>query len=298
MSVDFKPTEACIKDDRKNTNIFYFPSYFLDRELCNHYRAVYGFARRLDDLIDDNEGKPELQRAVIKEWKGKLLKAHKQGQSNDPILGPLIYSMKKYNIPLCYPLEFIEGSAMDIDKKEYNTFSELYRFCYCVVSAPGLMLAYGTGAKELSKVKEYVIQLGIAVQLTDILRDVREDAKMGRVYLPKDELARFGLSKDDILSFRKPPLFTDFVKFQIARARRFYKEAEPLNHVMMERKGARLASSLAFILHREVLNIIERNNYDIYQQARLSTLQKLLMAGRLVLFGFPTSETEHAKKTT
>jgi phytoene synthase len=181
LHVDFTHAEQSIK---RGSKTFYFASRFMNRELRNSFYAVYAFCRHTDNLIDDNEGNPKLQRALITEWKKKFQEAHKKGYSSEPILNSFVFTMKKYKIPLRYPLDLIKGVRMDISKKQYNTFSELRRYCYRVASVVGVMLTYVMGAGSIRKAKKHAINLGIAMQLTNILRDVGEDAKMGRVYFP------------------------------------------------------------------------------------------------------------------
>ncbi len=290
MRVDFRPAEETLK---KGSKTYYFASHFVNREFRDAFYAVYAWGRHLDDFVDHNEGNPKLQLALTREWKKKFLEAYKKDYSDDPTVNAFVFTMKKYKIPLHYPLELIRGSRMDIHKKEYNTFSELYRYCYRVASVIAIMLVYIVGISDLCKAKRHAAKLGIAIQLTDILRDVKEDASMGRVYFPKDELARFGLSKNDILSFRKTPRLTDFIKFQVARAHIYYAEADPINCLAMTHKEARLVTWLGFALQKEMLKVIEENGYDVYQRASLSTPRKLLIAMRVMLFGisqFPTAQ--------
>lgn len=256
------------------------------KEFRNAFYAVYSFCRHTDNLIDDNEGNPKLQRALIRAWKKQFLEAYDKGYSTDPILNVFVFTMKKYKIPLRYPLELIKGVSMDIYKKEYRTFSELHRYCYRVASVVGIMLTYVMGIKNVKKAKKHAIKLGIAMQLTNILRDVGEDARMGRVYFPKDELKKFGLTIKDILSLRKTANFIKFIKFQITRARKYYEEA--MKGLSMIHKDVRLVVSLAFTLYREILKAIEENNYEVYQKrAYVNLFRKVLLYFHLILFGVP-----------
>jgi phytoene synthase len=221
----------CAEDSiRKGSKTFHFASRFMRGDRRKAFHAVYAFCRQTDNLVDDNEGKPKLQRMLIKDWRKRLLEAYKAGHSTDPILNPFIHIMKKYGMPLRYPLELIRGVSMDIDKKEYKTFRELRRYCFRVASVVGLMLLYILGINPITTTaKRYATKLGIAMQLTNILRDVGEDARMGRVYFPEEELARYGLTRQDILKQDivrlKDADFVSFIKFQVARARRYYREA-------------------------------------------------------------------------
>ncbi len=283
MYVDFRFAAQSIK---KGSKTFYFASRFMSRERRNAFYAIYAFCRHTDNLVDDHEGKPELQTLLIKDWKKRFLEGYDSGQSNDPILNPLIYIMKKYNIPKTYPLELIKGVGMDIYKKEYGTFSELKRYCFRVASVVGLMLMYVMGISDLKKAKKYAVKLGIAMQLTNILRDVGEDARMGRVYFPKDELAKFGLNVKDILSLNKTASVIKFLKFQVARAKKYYGAA--IKGLMMIHKEVRLVIALAFTLYREILNVIEENEYEVFgKRAYVNTFRKVMLYLKLMIFGYP-----------
>jgi phytoene synthase len=283
LHVDFRHAEESIK---KGSKTFYFASRFMSRELRDSFYSVYAFCRHTDNLIDDNEGDPRLQRTLIREWKQRFLESYEKGYSTNPILNSFVYTMRKYSIPKRYPLELIRGVSMDIRKKEYSTFSELRRYCYRVASVVGIMLTYVMGIGDISKAKKYAVKLGIAMQLTNILRDVGEDAKMGRVYFPADELARFGLKIQDILSLKKTEGLLEFLKFQIARARRYYREA--VKGIAMLHKEVRPVISLAFTMYREILMVIEENGYEVYRKrAYVTLLRKVGIYLRLLVFDTP-----------
>lgn len=283
IHVDFKHAEQSI---RKGSKTFYFASRFMSRELRDSFYSVYAFCRHTDNLIDDNEDNPKLQRTLIREWKRQFLETYQKDYSTNPILNSFVFTMKKYSIPKRYPLELICGVSMDIRKKEYATFAELKQYCYRVASVVGVMLTYVMGVGDIGKAKKYATKLGIAMQLTNILRDVGEDARLGRVYFPKDELAKFGLKIQDILSLRKTSGLMEFLKFQIARARKYYSEA--INGIAMLHKEVRPVISLAFTLYREILHVIEENGYEVYgKRAYVNLARKLLIYIRLVVFGAP-----------
>jgi phytoene synthase len=283
VSVDYRFAEESI---RKGSKTFHFASRFMSRERRNSFYAIYAFCRHTDNLVDDNEGNPRLQRLLIRDWKRRFLEAYQQGYSSDPILNPLVHVMKKHSIPLKYPLELIKGVSMDIGKKEYADFSELRSYCYRVASVVGLMLMYVMGIENVEKSKKYATKLGIAMQLTNILRDVGEDARMGRVYFPKDELRSFGLTISDILTFRKTASLIKFLKFQIARARKYYEEA--IAGLAMIHKEVRIVIALAFTLYREILDVIEENEYEVFgKRAYVNTFRKMMLYMKLIIFGYP-----------
>lgn len=290
LDVDFKFVEDSI---RKGSKTFHFASRFIGKDRRNAFYAIYAFCRHTDNLVDDNERNPRLQELLIRDWKKRFLEAYNRGYSTDPILNPFVFIMKKYGIPLRYPLELIRGVRMDIRKKEYGTFKELRRYCFRVASVVGLMLMYVMGIENLQKAKKYAIKLGIAMQLTNILRDVGEDARMGRVYFPMDELAQFGLAISDILLLRKTAALIEFLKFQVRRARAYYDEA--MKGLTMVHKEVRLVIALALNLYREILSVIEENGYEVFsRRAYVNTFRKVVLYLNLVFFGLsqPTPSRE------
>lgn len=258
----------------------------MGRERRNAFYAIYAFCRHTDNLIDDNDGSPKLQKMLIRNWKRRFLQAWRTGSSEDPIIAPFVFIMKKHGIPLRYPLELIKGVSMDIHKKSYGTFAELRRYCFRVASVVGLMLMHVMGVENIRKAKRYAIKLGIAMQLTNILRDVGEDARMGRVYFPTDELARFGLTISDILSLCKTERLIEFLKFQVARARQYYREA--VRGLAMLHREVRMVIALAFTLYSEILRVIEQNDYEVFaKRAYVTLLAKMMLYLRLAVFGMP-----------
>jgi len=285
--IDFRYAEESIK---KGSKTFYFASRFMGPERRNAFYAIYAFCRQTDDLVDDNEGNPRLQKMLVRDWRKRLRAAYASNISDDPVLAPFVYVMKKYSIPLRYPLQLIKGVSMDITKKEYSTFAELRHYCYHVASVVGIMLMYVFGAGNLHRLKQCAVNLGIAMQLTNILRDVGEDARMGRVYFPKDELARFGLGITDILSLRKTENLIRFLKFQVARARGYYSQAmEGLGTMHRE---ARTVILMSFTLYREILRVIEENGYEVYtRRAYVAFYRKVLLYFNLLILGRPPACT-------
>lgn len=290
LEAGFKYAEESI---RKGSKTFHFASRFMRGERRKAFHAIYAFCRQTDNLVDDNEGKPRLQRLLIAGWRTRFLSAYRKGGSEDPILATFVHVMRKYDIPLRYPLELIRGVSMDIDKKDYPTFKELRRYCFRVASVVGLMLLYILGIDPITKTaKRYATKLGIAMQLTNILRDVGEDARMGRVYFPSDELRKYGLSRQDIIQGRRDGAFIAFIKFQVARARRYYQEA--VRVLASIRSEVRIVIALCFTLYREILSVIEENHYEVFaKRAYVTTFRKVSLYLNLMVFGYPQASVPH-----
>ena len=162
-------------------------------------------------------------------------RAYKTGESEHPIIQSFIIVAKKYDIPIKYPLELIEGVQMDIQKSRYENFDELHLFAYRVAGVVGLMMTHVLGYKD-ARAFEYAEKLGIAMQLTNILRDIQEDKNMDRIYLPLQELRTFGLSEDDIFNENMSEKMHEFMEFQVNRAHAYYDEANK-GIQMLERKS-------------------------------------------------------------
>lgn len=187
--------------------------------------------------------------------------------------------LKTYKIPQNLPLELMKGVLMDTHIKRYATFDELYVYCFRVASTVGLMSSEIFGYRD-EKTLEYAEALGIAMQLTNILRDVGEDALMNRIYLPFEDLRKFGVSEKQIFAGHGDENFVNLMKFQIRRAREFYKTAE--KGIPLLEKDARFSVLLAARIYAKILDEIERQNYDVFKRrAHTSFPQKIFSLPRI-----------------
>ncbi|MBM3785687.1 MAG: phytoene/squalene synthase family protein [Acidobacteria bacterium] len=215
--------------------------------------AIYWFCRHTDDLVDEAPD-PLTARQRLDEWERAFL----DGSSGDPILRLLHQVLAERGIPRVLPAELIAGVRMDLDGRSYRTFDELREYCYRVASVPGLMMTRVIGYRD--NALRYAEEMGVAMQLTNILRDIGEDLGRGRVYIPSDELAQFGFH-GDFPSDAADPRFRELMKFQIQRARRTY--AESLPGIALLAPEGRFAVDLAARYYGRILDCIERNNYDV-----------------------------------
>jgi phytoene synthase len=182
-------------------------------------------------------------------------------------------TLTRYHIPRHYALQLIDGVARDLSQVRYQTFDELATYCYGVASTVGLMSMYIVGFTD-NKAVPYAIKLGVALQMTNILRDVGEDYRNGRLYLPREELAFYGIQESDIVEGRISDNWRQFMKFQIERTRQLYEDSWP-GVKMLEREG-QLAIGAASIFYQGILDEIEGNDYDVFiQRASLSTWDKV-----------------------
>lgn len=270
----------CRSITKKHAKTFYMATRFLPNHKQRSIFAIYGLCRYLDDLVDEAEDlieHHEISHLEIYErldiFKNNLVDSYKGINQNDPILIAFSDTLKRYEISLDLPLLLLEGVKMDLQKSRYNTFDELYDYSYKVASVVGLMTSEVFGYTN-KKALDYAVDLGIAMQLTNILRDVGEDLARDRIYLPADELEEFGIRRDSLLGKEKTPEFCEFMSFQIERARRYYTEAD--KGILMLDQDSRLPVLLARENYSRILDKIEENNYNVFEErAYLNSAEKL-----------------------
>ena len=185
--------------------------------------TIYTFCRVTDDIVDET-GDDGVKQQRLHQWTDELHRAL-NGQSRYQVLNRLTRIMARFNIPLHHVEGLLEGMEMDLTKKRYETFEELQEYCYRAASTVGLMCAEVFGYRN-ERTKEYAVNLGIALQLTNILRDLKQDAKRGRIYLPLEDLGRFGYSEEELLAGVYNDRFVALMQFECERARGFFRVAK------------------------------------------------------------------------
>jgi phytoene synthase len=259
----------CEKLTAHHSRSFYRASGFLSREKRRAVRALYAFCRVTDDIVDCPDcDAPQ----ALSEWRRIALAAE---PPIDNLVAVAWADMRQRSgIPLRLAEQLIDGVARDLDQTRYATFDDLTTYAYSVASTVGLMSMRIIGYRSAAAIP-YAIKLGVALQLTNNLRDVGEDRRSGRVYLPADELARFDLSADDLARGQVDDRWRAFMRFQIKRNRRLYVEAWP--GIQMLNEDGRFAIAAAGDLYRRILDDIEAHDYDVFtRRARVSTPRKLL----------------------
>jgi 15-cis-phytoene synthase len=264
----------------KHSKSFYFATRFFPPELARAAHAVYWFCRYTDDLADECAS-VEQGRADIEAWAKNLQEAERTGASNHPVLHVFLDTVHKFDIPLEYAYELIEGMRMDLTLSRYATFSELRLFCYRVASVVGLMMSWVIGFEnpvDRERALPHAIDMGIAMQLTNILRDVGEDLQRQRIYLPQDEIERFGYSEQEMLGKVRNDAFRALMRFQVQRAREYYERGN-YGIAMLHRQG-RFAVKIASDVYREILARIEASDFDVFESRAVvpSTRKYMLTA--------------------
>lgn len=239
---------------------FYVSASALPRQERWATYAVYGFCRYCDNLIDNPRARSTEELVhELDVLAQELLTAYRTGESEHPIIRPFIITALRYGIPSEYPLDLIKGVQMDLTHKHYDTFEDLYVFCYRVAAVVGLMMTHVLGYKDAAAF-EYAAQMGVAMQLTNILRDVSEDKDRGRIYLPRHEMAQFGVAPGDIMHERMTPQLRELMKFQAERAHHYYNSAQA--GIALLPANTQFAIYSASKIYRGILQRIESRGYN------------------------------------
>ncbi len=272
MSVSVEESYRLCQDIAKRTGKnFYYSFLVMPREKRRAMSAIYAFMRRSDDIAD-GAANPAVAMAGLKEWRATVAAALAGQPTSEPTLTALADTVRKYRIPEKHFHELLDGTEMDQAKTRYATFAELYRYCYHVASCVGLVVLPIFGYKDKAALQP-AEACGIAFQLTNILRDVKEDAGLGRIYLPGEDLQRFGVSEDDIMSGRTTSQFKELMKFEADRAREYYRQAAPLIGMISPDSRGTLAVMIG--IYGGILDKIVAQEYRVFDgKIRLSKWEK------------------------
>jgi phytoene synthase len=268
--------EYCMRVARSRAKNFYYSFLLLSKQQRKAMCAIYAFMRYCDDLSDEPASSPganpEARRAAIERWRAEMEDAL-EGRFSQHTLWPAFHhTVRRFGIPHEYFHAMIDGVLSDLDPRRFQTFDELYRYCYQVASVVGLTVVHVFGFDTRSALP-LAEKCGVAFQLTNILRDIREDAALGRVYLPAEDLRQFGVSEDDLRAGNRNDAFLRMMRFEAARARAYYNESQPLLDLIHPRSRPSLWALVT--IYSSLLERIERSNYDVFRRrVRLSALEK------------------------
>ncbi len=264
---------------RTRARNFYYSFVLLPKAQRDAMCAIYAFMRYCDDLSDE----PGANRASIDQWRAALDGALEGRTAGHPVLPAFHDTVSRYHIPPRYFHEMIDGVASDLEPRQYETFEQLYGYCYQVASTVGLTIIhiFGFAGDEALPLAE---KCGIAFQLTNILRDIREDAGRGRIYLPAEDLARFRARAEDLRAGRRTPELIALLEFEAGRARAYYREARPLAGLVQRRSQPSLRALMA--IYARLLERIARSNYDVFdRRISLPAAEKCWIAARALWGG-------------
>jgi 15-cis-phytoene synthase len=263
--------EYCRKVARTAARNFYYGFALLPSEKRNALCALYAFMRHADDISDSNAA--HNKREQLSGWRAVMDRALQGEYGENRILPALHHTLNHFEIPASYLQDLMDGAEMDLTITRYPTFERLARYCYCVAGTVGLCCVHVFGFED-PQALELAPKLGIAFQLTNILRDVAEDYAMGRVYLPQEDLDRFGCTDRDLGSPVAGPAFIELMRFESNRAWRYYSEAAPLLQLIsMDSQAALWTLSR---IYSRILEKIETIGYDVLSKPHpsLSTAEK------------------------
>lgn len=271
----------CRSVTRVHAKTFYFATRFLPYHKQRGIFALYALCRYLDDLVDEAEDLLLQEKLIlqdieqrIEEWRRNINSVFDGQHIDHPVLLAIRDTLKHFSIDAKYPLELLEGVSTDLVKDRYNNFEELYKYSYQVAAVVGLMTTDVFGFSG-EKAKLHAEHLGIAMQLTNILRDIGEDLDRNRIYLPQDDLKTYGVSEEALFSREITPEFKSLMAFQIERARYYYKSAAM--GIPMLSKDSRLPVALALQNYSKILDEIESLDYAVLtKRAYLNFGQKII----------------------
>lgn len=269
------PHDYCQDKAAKSGSSFYYSFMFLPPERRQAITALYAFCREVDDVVDECHD-VSLAQAKLEWWRQEVARTYAATPTH-PVGQALKDVLTRFNLPQEQLLEIIDGMAMDLSQTRYLDFKGLQLYCYRVASVVGLLAAEIFGYQDRQTLK-YAHDLGLAFQLTNIIRDVGEDARRGRIYLPIEDLQRFNVPAKDILEARYSDAFRDLMKFQAERAEHFYEQAFA-QLPQVDRKSQRPGLVMAAI-YRTLLREIAADGFQVLdRRTSLTPLRKVWLAG-------------------
>ncbi len=270
---------ACGEIARVHSKTFHLSSLCLSPPKRRAVWAVYAFCRIADDIAD-REAPARERLLALDAWEQRLRDTY-DGGPDGPVFTALAHAAERYAIPIEPALDLLRGARADVTVRRYATYAELERYCDLVASTVGLLVlpVLGTAAPDAER---HAIALGRAMQMTNILRDVGEDARMGRIYLPAEDLERFGCTEAAIAAGVLDARFRALLRFEILRVRALYRDAEP--GIAMLVPDARYCVRLALDLYRGILDRIETNGYDVFTRRAYVPLRTKAFSAVSLLF--------------
>ena len=271
------PDEYCQQKAARSGSSFYYSFMFLPPPRRRAITALYAFCREVDDVVDEVRD-PAVAQARLAWWRGEVATLFAGGAPQHPVARALQPVVAEFALPETHFQAVIDGMAMDLERSRYLDFAELELYCHRVAGVVGLMAAEIFGYADVAT-RGYARDLGIAFQLTNIIRDVGEDARRARIYLPQHDLARHGVGAADLLQGVESDGFRALMAEQVARAREWYARA--LAQLPVSDRAAQRTGLIMAAIYRTLLDEIERSHYAVLnQRIALTPLRKLWIAWR------------------
>jgi len=273
------PDQYCQQKAARSGSSFYYSFLFLPPERRRAIIALYAFCREVDDVVDECSD-AALARTKLAWWRQEVERLF-QGQAQHPVAVALAHTVTRFDITADQLHEVIDGMEMDLEQSRYETFGELALYCHRVAGVVGLMAAEVFGYRN-HQTQKYAHNLGLAFQLTNILRDVREDAMRGRVYLPAEELARFEVHPDELRRGQAGPRAIELFRFQADRAETYYERA--LELLPEEDRYDQRSGIIMAAIYRATLEEIRRDGFALLDhRVSLTPVRKLWIAWRTAI---------------
>ncbi len=270
------PDDYCADKVARSGSSFYYSFRLLPPQRRAAINALYAFCREVDDVVDEVSD-PDVARVTLAWWRTEIGAVY-AGKAQHPVALALQSAVSRYGLQQAHLQTVIDGMQMDLEKVRYVDFTELETYCDSVAGAVGLMSAEIFGYEEPAT-RNYARELGIAFQLTNIIRDVGEDARRGRIYLPQNEIARFGVAPSDVLRAKMSPGFVELMRFEVDRARGWYDEA--LSKLPTRDRHSQRAGLAMAAIYRTLLDEIAHDGYRVLdRRIALTPVRKLWIATR------------------
>jgi phytoene synthase len=268
------PDQYCEDKAAKSGSSFYYSFRFLSPEKRQAITALYAFCREVDDVVDETTDE-NIARQQLDWWREEVARIF-NNQASHPVGKAIETALTNFDLHEEYFMEIIDGMAMDLEQHRYDAFKHLALYCYRAASVVGLLSVEIFGYQDRKTLK-YAENLGMALQLTNIIRDVREDAERGRIYLPLEDLARFNVSQESILNLESSPALIECLKFQTERARQYYQQAmQALPEIDRQTQSTGLIMAE---IYSKTLDEIENDGFQVMKQrVSLTPLRKLWIA--------------------
>ena len=275
------PDEYCQQKTVQSGSSFYYSFLFLPPERRLAITALYAFCREVDDTVDECTDQ-SIARIKLAWWRNEVSQTY-AGKPTHPVMQALQRHLAVYSLQEQHLQAIIDGMEMDLDQTRYLDYPAMQKYCWHVASVVGIVSASIFGVTN-PKTLDYAEKLGLAFQLTNIIRDVGEDARKGRIYLPVNELQQFGVTAADLLSARHSDKFENLMRFQVERAKKVYEEAFAL--LPKEDRRAQRPGLMMAAIYRTLLDEIERDRYNVLtQRISLTPLRKLWLAWKTYVRG-------------
>lgn len=269
--------DYCLRVARTRAKNFYYSFLLLSAQQRKAMCAIYAFMRYCDDLSDE----PGATRAAIDQWRAELENALQGRFGDHPVWPAFHHTVRRFGIPHEYFSQMIEGVASDLEPRRFEDFDQLYGYCYQVASVVGLTIIHIFGFDTPSALP-LAEKCGVAFQLTNILRDIREDAGRGRIYLPAEDLRRFGVTEEDLAAGNRSQAVLKLMRFEADRARAYYNESLPLLDLIHPRSRRSLWALIA--IYSRLLERIEGSDYDVFsRRVGLSVFEKSWIVARALV---------------